>query len=127
MEFGRRLQYLIDYPHGCLEQTTSKAFPQLYIAKVMDLPARTEQAMRGHVDAALRLLGQFQRTDGGFNYWPGAGDHYDDWTSIYAGHFMVEAQREGYRTVGNTMANWLAYQRRTAREWQSVRRDGCSK
>jgi hypothetical protein len=126
VDFGRRLQYLIDYPHGCLEQTTSKAFPQLYIAKVMDLPARTEQAMRGHVDAALRLLGQFQRTDGGFNYWPGAGDHYDDWTSIYAGHFMVEAQREGYRTVGNTMANWLAYQRRTAREWQSVRRDGWS-
>ena len=33
---SRHLNYLIQYPHGCVEQTTSTAFPQLYV----DLMAR---------------------------------------------------------------------------------------
>ncbi len=127
VDFDRRLQYLIDYPHGCLEQTISKAFPQLYLAKVMELPARTEQQMRLHVETALRRMGQFQRSDGGFNYWPGSGDHYDEWTSIYAGHFMVEAQREGFVPTGNTLANWIAYQRKSAREWHGTGPTGWSR
>lgn len=127
VDFGRRLQYLIDYPHGCLEQTTSKAFPQLFIAKVMDLPTRTEQSMRANVEAGLRKMSQFQRADGGFNYWPGNGDYYDDWTSIYAGHFMVEAQREGFKPAGNTLANWLSFQRKAAREWQGTIPTGWSR
>lgn len=126
VDLTRRLQYLIDYPHGCLEQTTSKAFPQLFMAKVMDLPVRTEQAMRANVEAALRKMGQFQRNNGSFNYWPGGGDHYDDWTSIYAGHFMVEAQREGF-IPGTALTNWLAYQRSAAREWHGVIPEGWSR
>jgi len=27
----KRLSYLIQYPHGCIEQTTSSVFPQLYL------------------------------------------------------------------------------------------------
>ncbi|HRH39506.1 MAG TPA: alpha-2-macroglobulin family protein, partial [Flavobacteriales bacterium] len=119
IDMNRRLRYLIDYPHGCLEQTTSKAFPQLYLAKVVDMPARMEQQMRTNVEAALRKYTQFQRADGGFNYWPG-GDYYDNWTSIYAGHFMVEAERNGFHAPGNMKANWIAFQRKQAREWNGV-------
>lgn len=125
VDLGRRLQYLVDYPHGCLEQTTSKVFPQLYIGKVMELPARFQQSMRANVEAGLQKMAQFQRSDGSFNYWPG-GDHYDDWTSIYAGHFMVEAEREGLKTVGRTLPNWLAYQRKAARDWQARQQNGWS-
>jgi len=126
VDMGRRLQYLLDYPHGCLEQSTSKAFPQLFIAKVMELPQRGEQMARANVEAALRKMVQFQRADGGFNYWPG-GDHYDTWTSIYAGHFIVEADRAGYATPGNVKSNWLAFQRKMAREWNGVVLEGWSR
>ena len=126
VDMGRRLQYLLDYPHGCLEQTTSKAFPQLFIAQVMELPVRGEQMARANVEAALRKMVQFQRADGGFNYWPG-GDHYDTWTSIYAGHFMVEADRSGYAMPGNVKSNWLAFQRKQAREWNGVVPQGWSR
>ena len=37
--FAKELKHLVGYPHGCLEQTTSKAFPQIYlrdIALLMD-------------------------------------------------------------------------------------------
>lgn len=123
VDLGRRLQYLIGYPHGCLEQTTSKAFPQLYLSKVMDMPARSEQQMRSNVDAALRKMSQFQRSDGAFNYWPG-GDYYDTWTSIYAGHFIVEAERNGFHAPGNMKNNWLSFQRKQAREWNGVVPEG---
>ena len=33
----KRLDYLISYPHGCIEQTTSGAFPQLYVDNLIDL------------------------------------------------------------------------------------------
>jgi len=126
VDMGRRLQYLLDYPHGCLEQTTSKAFPQIFITKVMELPTRGEQMARANVEAALRKMVQFQRADGGFNYWPG-GDHYDTWTSIYAGHFLVEAERAGYTMPGNVKSNWLAFQRKQAREWNGVVPQGWSR
>ncbi|MBK7945781.1 MAG: hypothetical protein IPJ85_10925 [Flavobacteriales bacterium] len=123
VDMGRRLQYLLDYPHGCLEQTTSKAFPQLFLAKVMELPGRGAEMARANVDAALYKMIQFQRNDGGFNYWPG-GDHYDTWTSIYAGHFLVEAERAGHAMPGNVKTTWLSFQRKQAREWNGTVPEG---
>jgi hypothetical protein len=39
INFNGRLSYLIQYPHGCVEQTTSAVFPQLYLADIMDVDA----------------------------------------------------------------------------------------
>lgn len=116
VDLGRRLQYLIDYPHGCLEQTTSRAFAQLYIADVMEVSAATNDAMRRHVQAGLNRLKQFQTSGGGFGYWPGDREA-DDWTSTYAGHFMVEAERKGFTPPAGVKEAWLAYTRRQARDW----------
>lgn len=116
VDMGRRLQYLIDYPHGCLEQTTSKAFPQLYIADVMDMSDAGRDEMRRNVQAGLGKLKQFQTASGGFGYWPGNRDA-DDWTSTYAGHFMVEAERKGFTAPPGVKDAWLAYTRKQARDW----------
>ncbi len=126
VDLGRRLRYLVGYPHGCLEQTVSKAFPQLYLPQVMELPARFAQETRANVEAAIRKMGQFQRSDGHFNYWPG-GDHYDKWTSIYTGHFLVEAQRQGFAVPANLRNGWLTAQRKQAREWRLNTADGWTK
>ncbi|NRA12889.1 MAG: hypothetical protein HRT57_13110, partial [Crocinitomicaceae bacterium] len=37
LSLGKRLGYLIDYPHGCVEQTTSAVFPQLYLSTLVSL------------------------------------------------------------------------------------------
>lgn len=34
LNLEKRLQFLIQYPHGCVEQTTSSVFPQLYFARI---------------------------------------------------------------------------------------------
>ncbi len=37
MNLQKRLSYLIEYPHGCIEQTTSAVFPQLVLNQLIDL------------------------------------------------------------------------------------------
>ena len=41
-----RLDWLVAYPHGCVEQTTSKAFPQLYLSKLLEL----DEGNQGRID-----------------------------------------------------------------------------
>ena len=33
VNLSTRLSYLLGYPHGCVEQITSKGFPQLYLSE----------------------------------------------------------------------------------------------
>ena len=67
-EFTKRLGYLIEYPHGCIEQILHQYFLNWYwtIDRIKWLPkAQVDKNKKQD----LRL--QFQRPDGGFSYWPG--------------------------------------------------------
>src|SRR5690606_1548778 len=90
LNLERRLDYLVNYPHGCLEQTTSSAFPQLYLNKLLALSDKQKREIDRHMEAAIKKLRSLQQSGGGFSYWP--GDAYvNDWASSYAGHFLLEA------------------------------------
>lgn len=117
IDFNRRLDYLIQYPHGCVEQTTSAAFPQLYLADIADVDGARKQKIQKNVMAALQKLSQFQVANGGFAYWPGMNEA-DDWGSSYAGHFFIEAEKKGYALPLNAKKQWLQYQQRVARQWR---------
>ena len=109
LNLQKRLDYLLQYPHGCLEQTSSSAFPQLYLANVTNLSDKQKQDAQHHVQKAIEKLQRFQIGTGDFSYWPG-GDYQNDWASIYAGHFLLEAQKLGYLVPGELLSNWLNYQ-----------------
>jgi len=117
IDFNRRLDYLIQYPHGCVEQTTSSVFPQLYLADIADIDQTRKSKIQKNVTAAIQKLGQFQVAGGGFSYWPGQQNP-DDWGSSYAGHFLIEAEKKGYVLPLNSKKEWLQYQRNTARLWR---------
>lgn len=118
IDLGRRLQYLIRYPHGCIEQTTSGAFPQLYLADVMELNEQTKLAISDHIRFALDRLKSFQVSSGGLAYWPGNSEE-NSWGTNYAGHFMLEAEKKGYSLPVGMKDNWLRYQRNQARNWSA--------
>lgn len=118
MDFGRRLEYLIHYPYGCIEQTTSSAFPQLYLADVFDITFDKKQKIEKNVKAAIEHLGRFQTVNGGLAYWPGEREA-DEWATNYAGHFMLEAKQKGYALPISFMSNWLMYQQNAARQWRN--------
>lgn len=117
IDFNRRLDYLIMYPHGCVEQVTSSAFPQLYLADIADIDQARKQKIQKNITAAITKLTQYQVSDGGYTYWPGNGTP-DDWGSSYAGHFLIEAEKKGYALPPNTKKQWLSYQSKTARQWR---------
>jgi uncharacterized protein YfaS (alpha-2-macroglobulin family) len=116
MGLEKRMDYLIQYPHGCIEQTTSSVFPQLYVMNLLDLKDLQKNKISNNIKAGLKRLQLFQTSNGGFSYWPGEG--YDsDWGSNYAGHFMVEAEKQGYNLPHNMKNRWVKYQQQQARNW----------
>lgn len=116
INLGERLKYLIQYPHGCIEQTVSAGFPQLYVNALMDLDDKTKAKTDANIQATLDRLKQFQTAGGGFGYWPGDGDA-SYWGTTYAGHFMVEAQSRGFSLPPSMMDKWKKYQRKVAKTW----------
>lgn len=123
IDFGRRLDYLVQYPHGCVEQTTSAVFPQLYLGDVLDLDATYKQKIQKNVTAGIRKLGNFQLAGGGFPYWQGNTDA-DDWGTSYAGHFLIEAEKKGYVLPINFKSKWISYQKKAARQWRYEKQYG---
>ena len=119
MDFSRRMEYLIRYPHGCIEQTTSGAFPQLFLDDVFDITFDKKQEIKGNIEAAIKRLGNFQIGSGGLSYWPGEREA-DNWGTNYAGHFMLEAKQKGYVLPITFLGNWLRYQKSEARQWRNA-------
>ncbi len=118
INFNNRLNYLLQYPHGCIEQTTSAAFPQLYAAKILPLSKEDAAKSEANVKAGItRIATLFQAADGGFAYWPGLGSA-DEWGSSYAGHFLLEAQTAGYLIPTGVLDRWVNYQQKVAKNWK---------
>lgn len=118
MDFDKRMEYLIHYPHGCIEQTTSGAFPQLYLDQVFDVTSNKKSQIKNNMEAAIKRLANFQISSGGLSYWPGERDA-DHWGTNYAGHFMIEAKQKGYVLPITFLSNWMRFQKDAARQWRS--------
>ena len=118
LKLEQRLDYLIHYPHGCLEQITSAALPQLYLPLLVQLDTARTLEIEHNIDAAIARLAQFQTSSGGFAYWPYQNE-VDPWANNYAGHFLLEAKRAGYNVPAAVLGNWLNYQREQARSFSA--------
>lgn len=116
LNLAKRLDYLIGYPHGCVEQTTSAVFPQLYLNQLTDLSSAQKAFINRNVQAGIRSLSGFQLPNGGLSYWPD-GAQADDWGTNYAGHFMLAAQAAGYALPVGFIEHWKTYQRQKALTW----------
>jgi alpha-2-macroglobulin len=116
MNLQKRLNYLIEYPYGCIEQTTSVGFPQLVLNQLTDMTDGQKAQVERNVKSTINRLTNFQRPDGGFGYWQGASES-DEWGSSYAGHFLLEAQSSGYAVSDYMMQQWRNFQRSRANNW----------
>lgn len=117
MNLNSRLDYLVTYPHGCIEQTTSSVFPQLYLTDIADVDADRRGKIQYNVMAGIKRVSGFQLASGGFSYWPGNSDE-DDWGTSYAGHFLLEAEKKGYAIPSGFRQKWISYQKKEAKLWR---------
>ena len=111
LELGKQLRYLVSYPYGCTEQTVSTAFPQLYIGDLAD-QLRTnvvgKSAANWNVQEAIRKIKLRQLYNGAVTLWDGEGTE-DWWATIYAAHFLLEAQKAGFEVDKNVLNGILSY------------------
>jgi uncharacterized protein YfaS (alpha-2-macroglobulin family) len=108
LNFDHRLEWLVHYPYGCIEQTTSSVFPQLHL-KAFLKGTKFDKAIDTNINAGISRLKSFVTPSGGFAYWPG-GPSADSWGTNYAGHFLLEAKKLGYSVPDEMLANWLRFQ-----------------
>lgn len=122
LNLGKRIEYLVNYPHGCIEQTVSAVFPQLYLSRFMKLDFSKLEEIEFNIKQGIINLRKFQLPDGSFSYWPG-NSYTTSWGTSYAGNFMLEAENAGYDISGSLRKKWLNYQKSAANSWRKDYRE----
>jgi uncharacterized protein YfaS (alpha-2-macroglobulin family) len=112
----KRLSYLIEYPYGCIEQTTSAVFPQLYVLDLIKIDDKQKLKIENNIKAGIKRIEQFQLANGGMSYWTGNQD-VCTWGTNYAGHFLIEAEKKGYSVPQSLLKAWTKYQTAKAKSW----------
>lgn len=108
LNIDHRLRHLIRYPYGCIEQSTSSVFPQLFIEKLSSESFLPKQEIINNINAGITRIQSFQTSDGGFSYWQG-GAKSDKWGSSYAVHFLLMAKAQGYHISESVLKKALNY------------------
>ena len=116
------LRALDRYAYGCLEQTTSRALPLLYVDAVAGLwrtdpgfsPAET-------VDRAIGHVIELQRTDGSFGVWNDT-DNTVPWLDAYTTDFLIRAREHGRNVPDHAIKAALGWLRDYVRQDHTRRR-----
>jgi uncharacterized protein YfaS (alpha-2-macroglobulin family) len=92
------LDYLVEYPYGCVEQTMSRFLPAIQVAKVLQRYQIHNDALNrklpGCVQGGIKRLLELQQGDGGWG-WNGTGQTHEMMTP-YALYGLLEAEKAGY-------------------------------
>lgn len=95
----RVLDGLLQYPYGCLEQTTSAAWPYLFleadVIERLNLPPMEMKERNQRVQAAILRLAGMQLANGGFSLWGEQGEE-EFWLTPYVTDFLIDAKERGF-------------------------------
>ncbi len=98
------VQGLLTYPYGCLEQTTSSAYPLVFIdeagAAAFGIKPLSREERAKRLDAAFARLQGMQRPAGGFGLWSASSPH-EAWLSAYVSGFLQDARSAGFAVPEN--------------------------
>lgn len=112
LDLGKQFRYLVQYPYGCTEQTVSAAFPQLYYSDLAEQMQMKSSVAKNNANynvlEAIRKIKLRQLYSGAITLWDGEGTE-NWWTSVYATHFLVEAQKAGFDVNKNVLNGALAF------------------
>lgn len=119
-ESFEHLRYLIRYPYGCLEQTTSTTRPLLYVGSIVEQidPQLAQVQIEDMVLSGINRILAMETPSGGFGYWPGATAAVD-WGTAYATHFLLDAKKAGYAVPADRLQSVLAWIESRAAEIES--------
>ncbi len=94
---GSSVNYLFDYPYGCLEQQSSRILPLIAFGEYIDVfgldskIADTEKLVKSYI----KSWGVNQLTDGSFPYWPGS-EYSSPYVSLRMAYIYALGLERGY-------------------------------
>ncbi|AOP32627.1 alpha-2-macroglobulin [Leptospira tipperaryensis] len=96
------LEYLADYPYGCVEQTMSRFYPLLSAQKAGFINSRIQKELPKMIDVGLKRVQALQRSDGGFGWFEGNSES-DILMSAYVLKALAISQKNGAKVTSNTI------------------------
>jgi uncharacterized protein YfaS (alpha-2-macroglobulin family) len=111
IELRESLRYLLHYPYGCVEQTTSSLLPWLMVRDLRaTLPelAKTDAEIAQAVNRGIDLLMSMQTSDGGLSFWP-RGRESTPWGSAYGGLALALAQKQKFSVPDAEVRRLVGY------------------
>lgn len=94
LEAAGSINYLLRYPYGCVEQTTSSLIPWLAVERLRavspELAKHHPDEVEDAISQGVERLISMQQSDGGFGYWPQSGGS-SRWSSSYAAMGLIMA------------------------------------
>jgi uncharacterized protein YfaS (alpha-2-macroglobulin family) len=93
------LKYLVSYPYGCVEQTSSKIAALFYAKPFMkhdSLLGESDNFIRQGIKKLSRMLNGY----GEFSYWE-QGGYVNQYASLYTAQILLELDTAGYRLDGS--------------------------
>lgn len=110
-ELAGRLEYLVDYPHGCVEQTTSSTVPLLAAREIlprMGVTRFSKEQIDKMIKVGVDRLDSMRTASGGLAYWPG-GHEPNLYGTAYAMNAVVGAKRAGVKLPAGLLEGMSAY------------------
>ncbi len=99
LPYNSALRNLLDYPYGCIEQTTSKGYAALTLdgatAKALGISAMSDSVRKAAVESALARIASFQASNGHFSFWGGSSP-IETFMTPYVVDFMLDARDAGF-------------------------------
>lgn len=104
------LGYVLHYPYGCVEQTSSATLPWLALGGFQELFPEylTKEKTKAAVQSGVNRLLQMVTDEGGLAYWPG-GSESNPWGSAYGGFTLLRARDAGASVPEETIDSLLEY------------------
>ena len=94
------LNYLINYPYGCAEQTASKISAMYYSRNYLKNDKLIKDANR-FISKGIKKLIKMQTSSGEFTYWQD-GRYINPYASLYASQTILKLYKEGYNISSQT-------------------------
>ena len=120
------LRYVVGYPYGCVEQTTSRLLPMYLLRQNAALVAsalRDDEAvdlqlrLDDYIESGILRLFAMQTTHGGLATWPGSNRPYP-YGSVYALHFLTLVKKgRDFDLPAKSYTELQEYVRSLALDW----------
>jgi hypothetical protein len=107
------LRYLLVYPYGCVEQTSSGVIPLAALRSLVKsgaVPGITVDEIDKFLKKGVNRLLSMQVPSGGFGYWPGDLNP-TWWGSMYAVSALTLARQGGFDVPGDRMDKAVSFVR----------------